>query len=350
MSDTQITSRRQAILDCLSQTPVSRSTIEAQIRDKHPFSKPTLIRELNILSGLGLVKAQGKGKGTTYISLQNPLLKFIDLSRYFEADSVLRKGVKVGFDFGIFNYLKTVFDEDEIREWNKKLLHLSSQEKNLDKTIFKREIERFTVEFSWKSSRIEGNTYSLLETDILIRQMKEAEGHPREEATMILNHKNAIDYVLNNREEFRHLTLDKVLKIHRLLIEDLGVSAGIRENPVAITGTNYLPLAERDSLIKALRQTIDLINTTASPIAKAFAASFMIAYIQPFNDGNKRTGRVLANATLIAYDLYPVSYREVKEIDYVEAMLLIYEQNNLYCLKRMFLEQLEFSRNNYFRN
>ncbi len=350
MSDTQITSRQQAILDFLSQTPISRSAIETRIQDKYPFSKPTLIRELNILSGLGLIKAQGKGKSTAYVSLQNPLLKFIDFQRYFKADSVLRKGVKTGFDFGIFNYLKTVFSENEIKEWNKKLLHLSSQEKKLDKTIFKREIERFIVEFSWKSSKMEGNTYSLLETDILIRQMKEAPGHPREEAAMILNHKSAIDYILKNREEFRRLTLDKVLNIHRFLIKNLEVSAGIRKDPVAITGTNYLPLAERDSLIKALRQTIDLINTTVSPIAKAFMASFMIAYIQPFNDGNKRTGRTLTNAILIAYDLYPVSYREVKEIDYVEAMLLIYEQNNLYHLKQMFLEQLEFSRNNYFRN
>ena len=75
----------------------------------------------------------------------------------------------------------------------------------------------------------------------------------------------------------------------------------------------------------------------------------MIAYIQPFTDGNKRTGRTLTNAILIAHDLYPVSYRDVKEINYIEAMLLFYEQNNLYHLKQMFLEQLEFSRNNYFR-
>lgn len=350
MSDTQITSRQQTILDFLSQTPVSRSAIETGVKGKYLLSKPTLIRELKALSDLGLVKAQGAGKSTTYISLQNPLIKYIDFHRYFGADSVLRKRIKKGFDFGIFNYLASVFSEDETREWSKKLLRLSVQEKRLDKTIFKREVERFTVEFSWKSSRIEGNTYSLLETDILIRQMKEAEGHPKEEALMILNHKSAIDYILKNREEFRHLTLNRVLNIHQLLVKGLEVSLGIRKNPVAITGTNYLPLTESDSLTKALRQTINLINVTASPIAKAFIASFMIAYIQPFSDGNKRTGRVLANAILIANDLYPMSYREVKEIDYVEAMLLAYEQNNLYHMKRIFLEQLEFSRNNYFRS
>lgn len=342
MNDTKISPRQLAILNFLSQTPVSRIEIETKLQDKYPVSKLTLIRDLKVLSDQGLVQTQGAGKSTVYISLQNPLEKFIDRQRYF-TDTALRVNVKTGFDFNVFKYLRNLGGLD------KKLNYLSVQEKKLDPAIFKREIERFTVEFSWKSSRIEGNTYSLLETDILIRQMKEAEGHPREEAVMILNHKSAIDYILKNREEFKSLTLAKVLKIHVLLTGGLGISAAIRSNPVAITGTSYLPLAERDSLAKALNQTIQLINSVKNPLLKAFIASFMVAYIQPFADGNKRTGRTLTNAILIAYDLYPVSYRDVKEIDYIEAMLLFYEQNNLYHLKQMFLEQLDFSQKNYFR-
>lgn len=342
MNDTQINLRQQAILNLLSQIPVSRSGIEHKLKDQYPVSKLTLIRDLKVLIEGGMIQVQGVGKSTVYISLENPLEKFIDRQRYF-ADAALRVNVKTSFNFGVFKHLS------ELGGLDKKLNYLSIQEKKLDPTIFKREIERFTVEFSWKSSKIEGNTYTLLETDILIRQMKEAEGHPREEAIMILNHKRAIDYILKNREEFKSLTLNKLLKIHTLLTGGLGISAAIRSNPVAITGTNYLPLFERDSLVKALRQTINLINKVTSPILKAFIASFMIAYIQPFNDGNKRTGRTLTNAILIAHDLYPLSYRDVKEIDYLESMLLFYEQNNLYYLKQMFLEQLDFSRNNYFR-
>lgn len=342
MNDTQINLRQQAILNLLSQIPVSRSGIEHKLKDQYPVSKLTLIRDLKVLIEGGMIQVQGVGKSTVYISLENPLEKFIDRQRYF-ADAALRVNVKTSFNFGVFKHLS------ELGGLDKKLNYLSVQEKKLDPTIFKREIERFTVEFSWKSSKIEGNTYTLLETDILIRQMKEAEGHPREEAIMILNHKRAIDYILKNREEFKSLTLNKLLKIHTLLTGGLGISAAIRNNPVAITGTNYLPLFERDSLVKALRQTINLINKVTSPILKAFIASFMIAYIQPFNDGNKRTGRTLTNAILIAHDLYPLSYRDVKEIDYLESMLLFYEQNNLYHLKQMFLEQLDFSQKNYFR-
>lgn len=342
MNDTIISPRRRAVLDILSQKPVFRSVIEEKIQERYPISKLTLIRDLNVLINLGLAKTQGEGKSTVYISLENPLEKFIDRHRYF-TDPAIRVNVKTGFDFGVFKYLS------KIGELDKKLNRLSVQEKKLDPTIFKREIERFTVEFSWKSSRIEGNTYSLLETDILIRQMKEAEGHPHEEAVMILNHKSAIDYILKNREEFKLLTLNKVLKIHALLTGGLGISAAIRNNPVAITGTNYLPLTEQDSIVKALKQTIKLINSVKNPLLKAFIASFMIAYIQPFVDGNKRTGRVFTNAILISHDFYPVSYRDVKEIDYIKAMLLFYEQNNLYHLKQMFVEQLNFSAANYFR-
>lgn len=342
MNDTKISPRRRAVLDILSPNPVFRSVIEKKIQERYPISKLTLIRELNALISLGLAKTQGVGKSTTYISLENPLEKFIDRRRYF-TDAALRVNVKTGFDFGAFKLLPA------LNFTVSRLPRLSLAEKKLDPTIFKREIERFTVEFSWKSSRIEGNTYSLLETDILIRQMKEAEGHSHEEAVMILNHKSAIDYILKNREEFKLLTLNKILKIHALLTGGLGISAAIRSNPVAITGTNYLPLFERDSIIKALNQTIKLINAVKNPLLKAFIASFMIAYIQPFVDGNKRTGRVFTNAILIAYDLYPVSYRDVKEIDYIEAMLLFYEQNNLYHLKQMFAEQLNFSAANYFR-
>lgn len=342
MNDTKISLRQRAILNILSQNPVLRSAIEKKIQERYPISKLTLIRELNALINLGLVKMQGVGKSTTYISLENPLEKFIDRQRYF-TDPALRVNVKINFDFNVFKHLKTLGGLD------KKLNYLSAQEKKLDPTIFKREIERFTVEFSWKSSRIEGNTYSLLETDILIRQMKEAEGHSREEAVMILNHKAAIDYILKNRKEFKKLTLEKILKIHTLLTGGLKISAAIRNNPVAITGTNYLPLFESDSLVKALKQTIEVINAAKNPLLKAFIASFMVAYIQPFTDGNKRTGRTLTNAILIAYDLYPVSYRDIKEIDYIEAMLLFYEQNNLYHLKQMFIEQLDFSQKNYFR-
>lgn len=349
MNETQIFRRRQAILSALTPAALSRTALAAKLKTNWRMAKPTLVRDLTALIDQGLVKKQGVGKSTVYVSLLNPLLKFIDRKRYFANNSQTRAKVKLGFDFNVFRHLDNLFTVTELAGLEKKLLHLSVQEKRLEPVIFKRELERFIVEFSWKSSRIEGNTYTLLETDILIRQMKEAEGHSREEAMMILNHKAVVEHILNHRSEFRRLTLAKVIKLHQILTSGLGVGVPVRNHPVAITGTPYRPLPEADSLTKALQQTIDSINRAQLPLTKALIASFMIAYIQPFSDGNKRTGRVLTNAILIAHDLYPLSYRDVPEIDYLESMVIFYEQNNLYHLKRIFTEQLEFSRTNYFR-
>src|SRR5574344_1024369 len=95
---------------------------------------------------------------------------------------------------------------------------------------------------SWKSSQIEGNTYSLLDTEILIKENIEAKGHKKEEAIMILNHKNALEYIFENRDYFKTITKAKIEELHTILTKDLGVEKGLRKTPVGIVGTNYKPL------------------------------------------------------------------------------------------------------------
>ena len=345
----KITPRQRKILDLLSEKPTSRESISRKLQNEYPISKVTLYRELKKLQGLNLIKSVGQGKKTKYVSLENPLTKYIDIKEYFREDFKRRREAKKSFDFKVFDYLGEVINEKEKQELKKILKKLSVQEKKLDSTIFRREIERFTVEFSWKSSRIEGNTYTLLETEILIKQMKEAVGHPKYEAIMILNHKYAIDYILKNKDKFKKLTLKKLFDLHQILTKDLEITSGIRKHAVAIIGTNYVPLNNSFAIQNAVKKTLAMINKTEFPVAKALIASSMVAYIQPFTDGNKRASRTLANAILITYDLYPISYRDVSDIDYIEAMILFYEQNNLYHLKRIFLEQLKFATENYFR-
>jgi len=349
MHETKITPRQRKILDTLSQMSLSRDEISKKLNPTYPVSKTTLFRDLGVLQDLQLVEAKGVGKKTKYISLENPLTRYVDIKEYFKEGSGLRQNAKDSFNFGVFDFLPSVLNEQEIKIAKKEFKKLSNQEQKLDPTIFKREIERFTVEFSWKSSRIEGNTYSLLETDLLIKRMREAVGHPKYEAIMILNHKYAIDYILNHRSSYKILSIKKIVKIHNLITKDLEVSSGIRTNEVAITGTNYVPLKDAKSIHRALSRTVKVINKTEHPIAKALVASSIIAYIQPFSDGNKRTARTLANAILISHDAYPLSYRDLDELDYVQAMLLFYEQNNLYHHKRLFMEQLQFAVDNYFR-
>lgn len=349
MNDTIVTPRQVKILDIISQTPITGVEISEKIKNYFPISKATLMRELAFLKRQKFINTQGNGKNTIYKSLQEPFLKYVDIKEYFQENSQIRVKGSKSFNSDILNKFKNVFSDEEKEQLISISKKLSIQEKMLDPSIFKREIERFTVEFAWKSSKIEGNTYSLLETEILIKQMKEAVGHTKYEAQMILNHKSAIDYILQSPSKFKELTINKILNFHSILVKDLEVSTGMRKNKVAITGTDYMPLSDPKEIEVALQKIVDMTNTINFPLTKALLTALMIAYLQPFVDGNKRTSRTLANAILIAYDLYPLSYRDVDIIEYIKAMILFYETNNIYHFKQIFINQFNFSINNYFQ-
>lgn len=350
MDETKLSFRKKRILSALREGPLSRKEITNALKDSYPVSKATLIRDLNELIKGNFIKKKGEGRRVKYLLTQkNPLLAYIDINDYFADDSRERRNIKTGFNFQIFKNLKNIIEPKEAKELKKVAKNLSQQEKKLDPTIFRREIERFTVEFSWKSSKIEGNTYSLLETEILIKQMKEAAGHPKYEATMILNHKDAIDFILKNKERFVKISLDELFNLHSILSKDLEITPGIRKHSVAISGTSYLPLVNKKEIELALKNLTKIINKTVSPLEKALIAACMAAYMQAFADGNKRTARTLANAILLAHDFYPISYRSVEELEYMQALIIFYEKNNLYHFKRIFLEQFKFAVENYFR-
>lgn len=138
---------------------------------------------------------------------------------------------------------------------------------------------------------------------------------------MILNHKKALDFINENITYFETVSVKKLEELHRLMVEDLDVRYNIRKSPVGITGTNYKPLDNEYQIKEAVQKMIDLINDTEHPIMKAFLALSLISYIQPFEDGNKRTARLLANAVLIAHNYCPLSYRSVKESEYKKRFL-----------------------------
>ncbi len=117
---------------------------------------------------------------------------------------------------------------------------------------------------------------------------------------------------------------------------------------VGIVGTNYRPLDNRFRIRDALEQLTGMLNRTRHAVEKALRAVLMISYIQPFEDGNKRTSRILGNAMLAAADYCPLSYRSVDEVAYKKAMIIFYEQNNASCFRKLFLEQFRAAVNKYF--
>lgn len=294
------------------------------------------------------VKTEGRARATRY--RVSPLFAPIDLDEYYskEVDS---RPMLTGYNFDLIpSTLRTasLFTAAEADELNNLQAQFARNFASLTDEQKRRDMERLGIDLSWKSSQIEGNTYSLLETERLLKEKKTASGKTKEEAIMLLNHKEALDFIVAHPDYMEHLSISSIEDIHSLLIKDLGVDRNIRTRRVGITGTNYRPLDNEFQIREALQQTCDLINDRSSVFEKALFALVLISYIQPFNDGNKRIARITSNAIMIANGYCPISFRSVDSLDYKKAMLLFYEQNNISAFKRIFIEQFRFAVETYF--
>lgn len=351
MNDTKLNPRQKQVLELIEKSDtLSRLEIKEKLPSQFQASIPTIARDLAYLLENGFIAVHGKGRNTSYSSVNTTaLLKYFDIDQYFALEPDQRTGVKKAFHFEIFTKLSGLFTQPESEELGKIYKSFSRESEALERDIYLKEVERFVIELSWKSSKIEGNTYSLLDTETLIKQKIEAQGHPKEEAVMILNHKSAFDSILTNRETYKILTFTKITQLHNFLVKGLNVSTRIRRQAVGVTGTTYQPLDNEWQIREAMEKFIKVVNKTKIPLEKALITIAMISYIQPFADGNKRTGRMLANAILLANDYYPLSYRSVDETYYKKALVLFYEQWSLYYLKQIILDQYKFALNTYFK-
>ena len=321
-----------------------------QIADEYEneVSLATIKRMVSELVSLYYVHVQGKARATRYFI--SPLFAPIDLDEYFSME-VDQREIKSGYNFDLIpNVLSKVklFTTDELNELNELQNKFAENISELNESQKQREMERLGIDLSWKSSQIEGNTYSLLETERLLKEKQTAQGKTKEEAIMLLNHKDALDFIVAHPDYLQRLTISHIEDVHSILIKDLGVDRNIRTRRVGITGTNYRPLDNEFQIREALQQTCDLVNNQENVFEKALLVLVLLSYIQAFNDGNKRIARITSNAMLIANGYCPISFRTVDSIDYKKAMLLFYEQNNISAFKQIFIEQFRFAVNTYF--
>jgi len=311
----------------------------------------TISRDLSRLVELKYLHRSGSGPATQYSLLARTLFfRPIDYQKYFEIETD-KRDIITNFNMEIFEELSKlpIFTPKEQSQLETLDLKYKNNYSKLSPTIIKREIERVTIELSWKSSVIEGNTYTLLETERLIKEGSETKGKKKEEATMLLNHKKALDFVFENKKIFKKINRSKIEQLHKIITKELEITSNFRKTLVGVTGTKFKPLDNQFQIIEAIDKFCDLINNTQNIFAKSLLSIILLSYIQPFEDGNKRTSRILGNAILIAYDSFPLPLRSIDENLYKEATLLFYEQNNLNLFKQMFLDQCRFSVENYFR-
>ena len=314
-------------------------------------SDATLKRVIAAGIKAGDIVAEGKARATRYrLSPQAQLLMPLNLDTYFALE-VDERQVHSSYNFELINGLLTetrLFSDNEQTHLDALQDEFRQHVNELTDNEYRKEMERLGIDLSWKSSQIEGNTYTLLETERLLRESKTAEGKTREEAVMLLNHKDALSFVLDNPDYLKELTVSHIEDIHQLLTKDLSIDKGLRRHRVGITGTNYHPLDNEFQIREAMRDACKLINSKYNIFEKALLTLLLLSYIQPFLDGNKRTARITSNAILISNDYCPLSFRSIDSMDYKKAMLIFYEQNNLYAFKQIFIEQFEFAVKEYF--
>ena len=338
------------IIDFLRVTEMA-SAREIMLEVLPDFSIATVKRALQRLEDAGYISTLGRGRATKYIiSRVYDLICPIDVAAYFEIEIDERK-INKFFNHDLLRAVlpfATLFNVEELSFLENLQQEHLRHTAELTVEEYKREMERLAIDLSWKSSQIEGNTYSLLETERLILQKETAEGKTRDEATMLLNHKAALDFIIAHTDYVNPLTLSGIEDIHILLVQDLGVGRNIRRRRVGISGTNYVPLDNEHQIRDAVEEMCVLVNSKSNIFEKAILVLLIISYIQPFLDGNKRTARIVSNAILLRHGYCPLSFRTVDSMEYKKAMLMFYEQNKISAFKRIFMEQFEFAVKTYF--
>ncbi|WP_203226174.1 MULTISPECIES: Fic family protein [Rhizobium] len=217
-------------------------------------------------------------------------------------------------------------------------------------TYAKHILNRLLIDLAWNSSRLEGNTYSLLDTKRLIQFGEEAKGRAHLEAQMILNHKDAIEFLVSAADDigFNRYT---ILNLHGLLANNLlpdpSAAGRLRYIAVGIDRSAFHPLEVPQLIEEAFDEILATADAIVDPFEQAFFVMVQLPYLQPFDDVNKRVSRLAANIPFVKNNLSPLSFADVPRQAYTEAVLGVYELNQVDLLKDLFLWAYERSAAHY---
>jgi hypothetical protein len=323
--------RQNDLLNILFPLPMRTSKVtERMSHIGFDLSEDTIQRDIKTLALNGFIESEGAGP-----SRQHTLttLGRLQIERSSAAiDAYLQDGSRqpVRYLFDVPEMLAlymhgSIFEDEQQAIISRYQQFLAT----LDSTLLARWRQKWLIEFAWKSSSIEGNTYSELETETLLLDKVEAAGKSHQEALMIVNHEKAYSFILENKTSFRTIEKPQVLKLHELLVKGLDVSFGVRSAAVRISGSKYIPLSHSQQINENLDKVILAINTIKNPLDKALTAILLISYLQPFADGNKRTARVLANAILESHTYPPITLANIEPTRYRRACIAFYEMTDL---------------------
>jgi len=198
---------------------------------------------------------------------------------------------------------------------------------------------RLLIDLSYNSSRLEGNTYSLLDTERLLLEGTSAAGKLDEETTMILNHKEAIRHLVETAPKLE-VSKEIICRLHHLLSDGLleaRYSGKVRDHAVRVTSSTYIPFEDPKQLQIRLQHIAEKAALIVDPYEQSLFLLIHISYLQAFSDVNKRTARLAANIPLIKNNLVPLSFNEIEKNDYISAVIAIYELQDVGPLLDLYL-------------
>lgn len=350
-----LSSTHEAVLKAVAQSAAGANIEQIEAQLPQPPTRRTLQRWLNALVGQGRLRKEGQARSTRYLlpvqaapeaAAAAPGDVSLPLSDEARAiDIAVRQPVQhrtpVGYQRSFLDSYRpntTFYLHAALRAELQALGQVAAH--NEPAGTYARSIaNRLLIDLSWNSSRLEGNTYSLLETERLLSAGDAAEGKGALEAQMILNHKAAIEFLMDCTPDmgFNRYTL---LNLHALLSDNLlpdpTASGRLRTVAVGIGQAVFLPLEGPQLIAECFAQVLDTAAAIQDPLEQAFFAMVHLPYLQPFEDVNTRVSRLAANIPLIQHNLCPLSFVDVPPAAYISAMLGVYELNRIELLRDVF--------------
>lgn len=353
------------ILFAISQIPEEAEVEEILNVLQHAISRRNLQRCLSALIQAKKIARSGKGRATRYKVLiplaeeRKQILyeEYIPISEdsrlvleYIRRPKVGREPIGYQREFlAAYEPNKTWYLGESTRSYLKQLGDTGEIPRPAG-TYGRAILSQLLIDLSWASSGLEGNTYSRLDTQKLIELGESAEGKNLQETQMILNHKAAISFIV---EDIDHIDFNifTLLSLHGLLSEnllaDLSACGRLRSRPVNIYGSVYKPIAIPQVIEESCREILHKVREINDPFEQAFFIMVHIPYLQPFEDVNKRVSRLLMNVPLLKGNFCPLTFIDVPERAYVESMLGVYEMARIPLLRDLFIWAYERSTKEY---
>lgn len=349
--------KKSQVLAVLQQKKASVSLIELLDALGTNYAERTVRRWLDQLAQEGLVIKTGQKRGMRYASVQSPvyqeqplipqdnLLAHISFSK--SSQKIIVRVRQPIFTRDPVTYQQNWFNRYEPNKTfyfstvQRKALFISGQQTKIHEpagTYARRIYNRLLIDLSYNSSRLEGNTYSLLETQRLVLEGVAVQDKLNEEKVMILNHKEAIRHLVETSHRLT-VNFNEICTLHYLLSEGLvvpGQAGKIRQEGVRIGASTYMPMEGQARLEQQLKKICSKAAVIQHPFEQSLFLLTHIAYLQAFIDVNKRTARLSSNIPLISNNLIPLSFNEINQDDYLSAMIAIYECNDVGPLAELY--------------